>query len=447
MALRADPGPLCCGSAFSAAEGNLNMRDQTKAIHAGYVTDPTTKAVAVPIYQTVAYEFDNAQHGADLFNLAVPGNIYTRIMNPTTDVLEKRVAELEGGIAALALSAGSAAIHYAILTLAQQGHNIVSVPQLYGGTYTLFAHMLPSLGIEVRFAKSDSAADIAACIDGDTRAVYCESIGNPAGNIVDLAALAEVAHAHGVPLMVDNTVATPALCKPLSFGADIVVHSLTKYMGGHGTSLGGAIVDGGSFPWANYPDKYPMLTQPEPAYHGVVYTDTFGPAAYIARARTVPLRNTGAAISPMNAFLILQGIETLPLRMERHCENALKVANFLKKHPKVAWVSFGGLSDSPYHALAQKYCGGVPASLLTFGVQGGFSAGERFYDALKLFKRLVNIGDAKSLACHPASTTHRQMSEEEQAKAGVKPEMIRLCVGIEHIDDILADLDQALAAA
>lgn len=423
------------------------MRDQTKAIHAGYVTDPTTKSVAVPIYQTVAYEFDNAQHGADLFNLAVPGNIYTRIMNPTTDVLEKRVAELEGGIAALALSAGSAAIHYAILTLAQQGHNIVSVPQLYGGTYTLFAHMLPSLGIEVRFAKSDSAADIAACIDGNTRAVYCESIGNPAGNIVDLAALAEVAHAHGVPLMVDNTVATPALCKPLSFGADIVVHSLTKYMGGHGTSLGGAIVDGGSFPWANYPDKYPMLTQPEPAYHGVVYTDTFGPAAYIARARTVPLRNTGAAISPMNAFLILQGIETLPLRMERHCENALKVANFLKKHPKVAWVSFGGLSDSPYHALAQKYCGGVPASLLTFGVQGGFSAGERFYDALKLFKRLVNIGDAKSLACHPASTTHRQMSEDEQAKAGVKPEMIRLCVGIEHIDDILADLDQALAAA
>ncbi|MBQ1783278.1 MAG: O-acetylhomoserine aminocarboxypropyltransferase/cysteine synthase [Gammaproteobacteria bacterium] len=423
------------------------MRDQTKAIHAGYVTDPTTKSVAVPIYQTVAYEFDNAQHGADLFNLAVPGNIYTRIMNPTTDVLEKRVAELEGGIAALALSAGSAAIHYAILTLAQQGHNIVSVPQLYGGTYTLFAHMLPSMGIEVRFAKSDSAADIAACIDGNTRAVYCESIGNPAGNIVDLAALAEVAHAHGVPLMVDNTVATPALCKPLSFGADIVVHSLTKYMGGHGTSLGGAIVDGGSFPWANYPDKYPMLTQPEPAYHGVVYTDTFGPAAYIARARTVPLRNTGAAISPMNAFLILQGIETLPLRMERHCENALKVANFLKKNPKVAWVSFGGLSDSPYHALAEKYCGGVPASLLTFGVQGGFAAGERFYDALKLFKRLVNIGDAKSLACHPASTTHRQMSEEEQAKAGVKPEMIRLCVGIEHIDDILADLDQALVAA
>ena len=423
------------------------MRDQTKAIHAGYVTDPTTKSVAVPIYQTVAYEFDNAQHGADLFNLAVPGNIYTRIMNPTTDVLEKRVAELEGGIAALALSAGSAAIHYAILTLAQQGHNIVSVPQLYGGTYTLFAHMLPSMGIEVRFAKSDSAADIAACIDGNTRAVYCESIGNPAGNIVDLAALAEVAHGHGVPLMVDNTVATPALCKPLSFGADIVVHSLTKYMGGHGTSLGGAIVDGGSFPWAQYPDKYPMLTQPEPAYHGVVYTDTFGPAAYIARARTVPLRNTGAAISPMNAFLILQGIETLPLRMERHCENALKVANFLKQHPKVAWVSFGGLSDSPYHALAEKYCGGVPASLLTFGVHGGFSAGERFYDALKLFKRLVNIGDAKSLACHPASTTHRQMSEEEQAKAGVKPEMIRLCVGIEHIDDILADLEQALAAA
>ncbi len=423
------------------------MRDQTKAIHAGYVTEPTTKSVAVPIYQTVAYEFDNAQHGADLFNLAVPGNIYTRIMNPTNDVLEKRVAELEGGIAALALSAGSAAIHYAVLTLAQQGHNIVSVPQLYGGTYTLFAHMFPSLGIEVRFAKSDSAADIEACIDDNTRVVFCESIGNPAGNIVDLTALADVAHAHGVPLMVDNTVATPVLCKPISFGADIVVHSLTKYMAGHGTSLGGAIVDGGTFPWAKHADKYPMFNQPEPAYHGVVYTETFGAAAFIARARTVPLRNTGAALSPMNAFLILQGIETLPLRMERHCENAMKVANFLKTHPKVAWVSFGGLSDSPYHALAQKYCGGVPASLLTFGVEGGFAAGERFYDALKLFKRLVNIGDAKSLACHPASTTHRQMSAEEQAQAGVKAEMIRLCVGIEHIDDILADLDQALNAA
>lgn len=423
------------------------MRDQTKAIHAGYVTEPTTKSVAVPIYQTVAYEFDNAQHGADLFNLAVPGNIYTRIMNPTNDVLEKRVAELEGGIAALALSAGSAAIHYAVLTLAQQGHNIVSVPQLYGGTYTLFAHMFPSLGIEVRFAKSDSAADIEACIDDNTRVVFCESIGNPAGNIVDLTALADVAHAHGVPLMVDNTVATPMLCKPISFGADIVVHSLTKYMAGHGTSLGGAIVDGGTFPWAKHADKYPMFNQPEPAYHGVVYTETFGAAAFIARARTVPLRNTGAALSPMNAFLILQGIETLPLRMERHCENAMKVANFLKTHPKVAWVSFGGLSDSPYYALAQKYCSGVPASLLTFGVAGGFAAGERFYDALKLFKRLVNIGDAKSLACHPASTTHRQMSAEEQAQAGVKAEMIRLCVGIEHIDDILADLDQALNAA
>ncbi len=423
------------------------MRDATIAIHAGYQTDPTTKSVAVPIYQTVAYEFDSAQHGADLFDLAVPGNIYTRIMNPTTDVLEKRVAELEGGIAALAVSAGSAAITYAVQTLAQQGHNIVSVPQLYGGTYTLFAHMLPSQGVDVRFAKDDSAQAIAACIDENTRAVYAESIGNPAGNIIDLEAIAKVAHDAGVPLIVDNTVASPILCKPISFGADIVVHSLTKYMGGHGTSLGGAIVDAGSFPWAEHADKFPMFTQPEPAYHGVVYTESFGPAAFIARARTVPLRNTGSAISPMNAFLILQGIETLALRMERHVENALNVAEFLQQHDKVEWVSYAGLPDSPYYALAQKYCSGQPASLLTFGIKGGLESGIRFYDQLQLFKRLVNIGDAKSLACHPASTTHRQLSEQEQKEAGVSPEMIRLCVGIEHIDDILADLEQALAVA
>ncbi len=423
------------------------MRDATIAIHAGYQTDPTTKSVAVPIYQTVAYEFDSAQHGADLFDLAVPGNIYTRIMNPTTDVLEKRVAELEGGIAALAVSAGSAAITYAVQTLAQQGHNIVSVPQLYGGTYTLFAHMLPSQGVDVRFAKDDSAQAIAACIDENTRAVYAESIGNPAGNIIDLEAIAKVAHDAGVPLIVDNTVASPILCKPISFGADIVVHSLTKYMGGHGTSLGGAIVDAGSFPWAEHADKFPMFTQPEPAYHGVVYTESFGPAAFIARARTVPLRNTGSAISPMNAFLILQGIETLALRMERHVENALNVAEFLQQHDKVEWVSYAGLPDSPYYALAQKYCSGQPASLLTFGIKGGLESGIRFYDQLQLFKRLVNIGDAKSLACHPASTTHRQLSEQEQKEAGVSPEMIRLCVGIEHIDDILADLEQALAVS
>jgi O-acetylhomoserine (thiol)-lyase len=423
------------------------MKAATIGIHGGYETDPTTKSVAVPIYQTVAYEFDNAQHGADLFNLAVPGNIYTRIMNPTADVLEKRVAELEGGIAGLAVSAGSAAINYAVLTIAEAGNNIVSVPLLYGGTYTLFAHMLPKQGIDVRFAENDSPASLEKLIDEKTSAVYCESIGNPAGNIVDIEAIATMAHKHGVPVIVDNTVATPILIRPIDYGADIVVHSLTKYMGGHGNSLGGVIVDSGKFPWAEHADRFPMLSNPEPSYHGVVYTDALGPAAFIGRARTVPLRNTGSAISPFNAFLILQGIETLALRMERHTENALAVAAYLENHDNVAWVSFAGLPSSPYYELAQKYTDGKPSALLTFGIKGGFEAGVKFYDALKLFKRLVNIGDAKSLAAHPASTTHRQLNDEELASAGVAPDAIRLCVGIEHIDDILADLEQALAAA
>ncbi|NLS14100.1 O-acetylhomoserine aminocarboxypropyltransferase/cysteine synthase [Vibrio sp. SM6] len=422
------------------------MKDETLAIHFGYETDPTTKSVATPIYQTVAYEFDNAQHGADLFNLEVPGNIYTRIMNPTNDVLEKRMAALEGGIAGLAVSAGSSAIHYAILTLAAAGDNIVSTPQLYGGTYTLFAHMLPSLGIEVRFAKDDAPESLAELIDEKTKAVYCESIGNPAGNIIDLERVATLAHAQGVPVIVDNTVATPALCKPIEFGADIVVHSLTKYVGGHGTTLGGIIVDSGKFPWADHKDRFPVLNQPEPSYHGVVYTEAFGPAAFIGRARTVPLRNTGSALSPMNAFLLMQGLETLSLRMERHTENALSVAHYLAEHDAVSWVSYGGLPQSPYYPLAEKYMGGKPSGILSFGLKGGYEAGVRFYDALKIFKRLVNIGDAKSLACHPASTTHRQLSEQEQRQAGVAPEMIRLSVGIEHIDDILADLEQALNA-
>ncbi|KLV10133.1 O-acetylhomoserine aminocarboxypropyltransferase/cysteine synthase [Photobacterium ganghwense] len=422
------------------------MKDETLSIHFGYETDPTTKAVATPIYQTVAYEFDNAQHGADLFNLEVPGNIYTRIMNPTNDVLEKRMAALESGIAALAVSAGSAAINYAILTLAEAGDNIVSTPQLYGGTYTLFAHMLPKQGIEVRFAKDDKPESLAELIDDKTKAVYCESIGNPAGNIVDIARIAELAHQQGVPVIVDNTVATPALCKPIQFGADIVVHSLTKYVGGHGTSLGGIIVDGGTFPWQKYKDRFPVMNQPEPSYHGVVYTEAFGDAAFIGRARTVPLRNTGSALSPMNAFMLLQGLETLPLRMERHTENALKVAEYLKSHNKVSWVSYAGLPDSPYYPLAEKYMAGKPSAILSFGLKDGYEAGVRFYDALKIFKRLVNIGDAKSLACHPASTTHRQLSETEQRQAGVSPEMIRLSVGIEHIDDIIADLEQALNA-
>ncbi len=423
------------------------MKDETLAIHAGYTTDPTTKSVAVPIYQTVAYEFDNAQHAADLFNLVVPGNIYTRIMNPTTDVLEQRVAALEGGLASLAVSAGSAAVNYSILTIAHAGSNIVSVPLLYGGTYTLFAHALPSLGITVRFAKDDSPAALEALIDDKTAAVFCETIGNPAGNIPDLEAIAAMAHRKGVPVIVDNTVPTPVLMKPIEFGADIVVHSLTKYMGGHGTSIGGIIVDSGKFPWAEHKARFPMLNTPEPAYHGVVYTEALGPAAYIGRARTVPLRNTGSALSPFNAFLFLQGIETLPLRMERHVSNAMAVAHHLEKHPAVAWVNYPGLKSSPYYKLAQKYTKGRPSALLTFGIKGGFEAGVKFYDALQLFKRLVNIGDAKSLAAHPASTTHRQLTEEELKGAGVTADMIRLCIGIEAIDDILADIDQALITA
>lgn len=419
------------------------MKKESLSIHAGYETDPVTKSVAVPIYQTVAYEFEDAQYGADLFNLARPGNIYTRLMNPTNDVLEKRIAALEGGVAALAVSSGMAAINYAILNIAEAGDNIVSTSQLYGGTYTLFAHMLPRQGIEVRFAASDSAADIEKLIDDRTKAVFCETIGNPAGNIADIEAIAKVAHRHGVAVIVDNTVATPMLCAPIEYGADIVVHALTKYIAGHGNSLGGIIVDSGRFPWARHSARYPALSQPEPAYHGVVYTESFGAAAYVARARTVPLRNTGSALSPFNTFLILQGVETLGLRMERHCDNALAVAEYLQGHDKVAWVSFAGLKGDPYHALAQKYFKGRPASLMTFGIKGGFEAGIRFYDQLQMIKRLVNIGDAKSLACHPASTTHRQLSEAEQLSAGVKPETIRISVGIEHIDDIIADLEQA----
>lgn len=421
------------------------MKDQTIAIHAGYTTEESTKSVAVPVYQTVAYEFDDAQHGADLFDLAVPGNIYSRIMNPTCDVLEQRVALLEGGAAGLAVSAGSAAINYSILNIAEAGDNIITVPQLYGGTYTLFAHMLPKQGIEVRFAEDDSAEAMEKLIDDKTRAIFVESIGNPAGNIIDLEKVAAMARSHGVATIVDNTVATPSLLKPIEYGIDIVVHSLTKYMGGHGTTLGGLIVDSGQFPWPEHAERYAMLNTPEPSYHGVVYTEAFGPAAYIGRARTVPLRNTGSALSAQSAFQLLQGIETLPLRMERHCENTMAVARHLADHDQVEWVSYAGLEDHPHHHLAQKYMGGTASGILTFGVKGGYDAGVKFYDALQLFKRLVNIGDAKSLACHPASTTHRQLSETEQRAGGVTPEAIRLSVGIEHIDDILEDLDQALA--
>jgi O-acetylhomoserine (thiol)-lyase len=420
------------------------MKRETIAIHAGYDGDPTTQAVAVPIYQTVAFEFESAEHGAALFNLDVKGNIYTRIGNPTNDVLEKRVAALEGGVDALSVSSGMAAIEYSLINIAESGTNIVSTPQLYGATYTLLAHIFPKRGIEGRFAKTDSPEDVEKMIDENTRGVYCESVGNPAGNVADIEGLARVAHKHGVPLIVDNTVATPILLRPIEYGADVVVHSMTKFMGGHGTTLGGMIVDSGKFPWRKYPEKFYMLNKPEIAYHGVVYVDHYGDAAYVARCRTVCQRNTGATLSPFNGFLLLMGVETLALRIERHVENARKVAEFLRGHPMVEWVNYAGFPDNPLYPMAERYLGPHRCSLLTFGVKGGFEAGTKCFNALKLFKRMVNMGDAKSLACHPASTTHRQLTPEEQKKAGVTPEMIRLSIGIEHIDDILADLSQAL---
>ncbi len=423
------------------------MKFETIAIHGGYTPEPTTKAVAVPIYQTTSYAFDDTQHGADLFDLKVPGNIYTRIMNPTTAVLEQRVAALEGGVGALAVSAGSAAITYALMTIAEVGDNIVTTSTLYGGTYNLFAHTLPRFGIEARFADYRDVEAMGRLIDGKTKAVFCESIGNPAANVVDFGALAEVAHAHGVPLIVDNTVPTPYLCRPFEHGADIVVHSLTKYMGGHGTTLGGVIVDSGRFPWDQHKERFVRLNEPDPSYHGVVYVEALGPAAFIGRARVVPLRNTGAAISPVNSFLILQGIETLPVRMDRHCENAIKAAEYLQGHPQVEWVRYPALPNSPEKPLVDKYMGGRGSSILSFGIKGGREAGAKFIDALQLVTRLVNIGDAKSLACHPATTTHRQLSPAELAKAGVSEDLVRLSIGIEHIDDILADLEQSLAVA
>ncbi|KXX64091.1 bifunctional O-acetylhomoserine aminocarboxypropyltransferase/cysteine synthase [Marichromatium gracile] len=424
------------------------MKLETLAIHAGFEPDPTTKSVVTPIYQTTSYAFDDTQHGADLFDLKVPGNIYTRIMNPTTDVLERRVTAMEGGVGALAFASGMSAVTNAIFTLAQSGDNIVAVSRLYGGSYNLFAHTLPRLGIEVRFAEPNDIAAMDALVDAKTKAVFCESIGNPAGNVADVQAMADMAHAHGVPLIVDNTVPSPYLHRPFEHGADIVVHALTKYMAGHGTTIAGMIVDSGKFPWAEHAERFPMLNQPDPSYHGVVYTQDMGEAAFITRARVVPLRNMGAALAPFNSFLVLQGIETLAVRMDRHCENALAVAQYLKDHPRVAWVRYAGLPDSPDYPLIQRYMdGGKASAILSFGIKGGREAGARFIDALKLTVRLVNIGDSKTLACHPATTTHRQLSPEEMARAGVSEDLIRLSVGIEHIDDIIADLDQALAAS
>ena len=422
------------------------MKLETIAIHGGFKQDPTTNAVAVPIYQTTSYAFDDTQHGADLFNLKVQGNIYTRIMNPTWAVLEERVTQMEGGVGSLAMASGMVAITAAIQTIARTGDNFVSVSQLYGGSYNLFAHTMPSMGIEARMASGDDLEALEALFDDNTKALFCESIGNPAGNIVDLKAFADLAHKYNVPLIVDNTVATPILCRPFEHGADIVVHSLTKYMGGHGTSVGGIIVDSGKFPWKDNP-RFPQFNEPDPSYHGVVYTEALGDAAFIGRCRVVPLRNMGAALSPFNAFLILQGIETLALRMERHTENAQAVAQYLSSHPQVKWVNYGGLEDSKYYQLAQTYMQGKPSAILSFGIEGGFEAGARFIDALEVIKRLVNIGDAKSLACHPASTTHRQLGEEELKTAGVSQEMVRLSIGIESVEDIIEDIEQALAAA
>lgn len=423
------------------------MKLASLALHHGYDSEATTKAATTPIYQTTSYTFDNTQHGADLFDLKVPGNIYTRIMNPTTDVLEQRVSQMEGGLAGLAVASGMAAITYAIQAITSVGDNIVSTSQLYGGTYNLFAHTLPRQGVEVKFASGDDLATFDKLIDENTKAVFCESIGNPAGNIVDLAGLAKIAHKHGVPLIVDNTVASPALCRPFEHGADIVVHSLTKYIGGHGTTIGGMIVDSGKFDWVGNKNRFPMLNEPDPSYHDVVYTEALGAAAYIGRCRVVPLRNTGAALSPHSSFLIMQGLETLCLRMERHCENALKVAKYLNAHEKVNWVNYAALPDSPYNALCQKMTNGQASGILSFGIKGGSAAGGRFIDALDMILRLVNIGDAKSLACHPASTTHRQLNPEELKSAGVSEDLVRISVGIEHIDDIIADIEQALEKA
>jgi O-acetylhomoserine (thiol)-lyase len=423
------------------------MKLESLALHHGYVSEATTKSAAVPIYQTTSYTFDDTQHGADLFDLKVAGNIYSRIMNPTTAVLEERLAAIEGGVGALAVASGMAAITYSIQALTEVGDNIVSTSQLYGGTYNFFAHTLPRQGVEVRMANFDDFDGLEALINDRTKALFCESIGNPAGNVVDIARLAQIAHRHGVPLIVDNTVATPVLCRPFEHGADIVVHSLTKYIGGHGTTIGGIIIDSGKFDWVANKSRFRLLSEPDPSYHGVVYTDAFGPAAYIGRCRVVPLRNTGAALSPHSAFLLLQGLETLSLRVEKHCSNAQALAVFLQNHPLVNWVNYAALPASPYRANCEKITSGKASGIVSFGIKGGKEAGGRFIDALKMILRLVNIGDTKSLACHPATTTHRQLTPEELARAGVSEDLIRISVGIENIEDIIADVSQALQAA
>jgi len=423
------------------------MNLESIALHSGYTSESTTKAATTPIYQTTSFTFDNTQHGADLFDLKVEGNIYSRIMNPTNAVLEQRIAEMEGGIGALALASGMSAITYSIQCITRAGDNIISANQLYGGTFNLFAHTFPQQGIEVKMVDASDFDLIEQSIDDKTKAIYCESIGNPLGNVVDIESLAKIAHKHGIPLIVDNTVPTPYLCRPIDFGADIVVHSLTKYIGGHGTTVGGIIVDSGKFDWAKNKERFPMLNEPDPSYHGVVYTEALGPAAYIGRCRVVPLRNTGSALSAFSAFQILQGLETLGLRIEKHCENAQALAEHLRNHANVNWVNYAGLATDKYHDVCKKISKGKASGIISFGVKGGREAGAKFIDALQMILRLVNIGDAKSLACHPASTTHRQLNPAELKSAGVSEDMVRISVGIEHIEDIIADIDQALKAS
>jgi O-acetylhomoserine (thiol)-lyase len=423
------------------------LKPETIALHGGQQVDPTTKARAVPIYQTTSFVFDDTQHAADLFALAVPGNIYSRIMNPTWDVFEQRVTALEGGIAAVATASGQAAVTYSVLNVTRAGDNIISLSTLYGGTYNLFAHTLPQYGIEVRFADPDDPGAVERLADERTRLVFAETIGNPKLNVVDIQAWADAAHAAGLPLVVDNTVPTPIHCRVFDHGADVAVHSATKYIGGHGTSIGGVVVDSGRFDWTAHAERFPGLTKPDPSYHGVVWADALGPAAYIGRVRTVLLRNTGAALSPFNAFLFLQGLETLPLRMERHSANALAVATHLADHENVTWVNYPGLESSPSHEVAGRILKDGYGGLVTFGIAGGVDEGRRFIESLELFSHLANIGDAKSLAIHNASTTHSQLNEEELDAAGVSQDTVRLSVGIEHIDDIVGDLDQALARA
>ena len=418
---------------------------ETISLHGGQHPDSETNSRAVPIYQTSSFVFNDTDHAANLFALKEPGNIYTRIMNPTQDVFEQRIALLEGGVGALATASGQAAITYAILNIVQAGDEIVASSSLYGGTYTLFAYTFAKLGIKVHFVDVDKPEEFRLKITPKTKALYTETIGNPQINVADLEAIAHIAHENGLPLIVDNTFASPYLCRPIEYGADIVVHSATKFIGGHGTSIGGVIVDSGKFNWNN--GKFPGLSQPDPSYHGIVYTEACGNAAYITKARVSLLRDTGSAISPFNSFLFLQGLETLPLRMERHVENAQKVAEFLDQHELVTWVNHPGLEKSSYHALAKKYLPKGAGSIFTFGVKGGLNEGKKFINSLKLFSHLANVGDAKSLVIHPSSTTHQQLDEELQRAADITPDMIRLSIGLETIDDLLYDLDQALLAS